>query len=314
MALVLADRVKETTTTTGTGTITLAGASVGFQSFAVIGNANTTYYTIVDSATGEWEVGIGTYTLSGTTLSRDTVLSNSLGTTAFINFAAGIKDVFVTYPAGKSVYEEGASGNVGLNGATPSAWGSIYSVLEYEQGVFFGRQATNNVAVIGTNLYNDGTNWRYKQAAASGLVTMSQLGLLTFFNAPSGAAGAISPLAAQFQVNAVGDLLFNSGYGSAAVAYGCRAWVNFNGTGTVAIRASGNVSSITDGGVGIYTVNFTTAMPNANYSANVSYGETGNTSGEVVVSNPLAASVGILVDTSGGSAIDRAYVYLSVFR
>jgi hypothetical protein len=62
-----------------------------------------------------------------------------------------------------------------------------------------------------------------------------------------------------------GDLSFNSGYGSSAVAYGCRAWVNFNGTGTVAIRASGNVSSITDNGVGDYTVNFTTAMPDANY-------------------------------------------------
>jgi hypothetical protein len=62
-------------------------------------------------------------------------------------------------------------------------------------------------------------------------------------------------------------LSFNSGYGSAATAYGCRAWVNFNGTGTVAIRASGNVSSITDGGAGVYTVNFTTTMPDANYSA-----------------------------------------------
>jgi hypothetical protein len=63
-----------------------------------------------------------------------------------------------------------------------------------------------------------------------------------------------------------GNFLFNSGYGSVATAYGCRAWVNFNGTGTVAIRASGNVSSITDNGTGDYTVNFTTAMPDANYS------------------------------------------------
>lgn len=62
-----------------------------------------------------------------------------------------------------------------------------------------------------------------------------------------------------------GNFLFNSGYGSAAIAYACRAWVNFNGTGTVAIRASGNVSSITDNGTGDYTVNFTTAMPDVNY-------------------------------------------------
>ena len=68
-----------------------------------------------------------------------------------------------------------------------------------------------------------------------------------------------------------GDLSFNSGYGSAAVAYGCRAWVNFNGTGTVAIRGSGNVSSITDNGTGDYTVNFTTAMPDINYTPNINY-------------------------------------------
>jgi hypothetical protein len=106
MPLVVADRVKETSVTAGTGTLTLAGASAGFQSFAVIGNGNTTYYTIVDSVANTWEVGIGTYTASGTTLSRDTVLSNSSGTTSQINFAANSKDVFVTYPASKSVYED----------------------------------------------------------------------------------------------------------------------------------------------------------------------------------------------------------------
>jgi len=102
MALVVADRVKETTTTTGTGTITLAGAVTGFQSFSVIGNGNATYYTIAGQTGGEWEVGIGTYTSSGTTLSRTTVLASSNSGSA-VNFSAGTKDVFVTYPAGKSV-------------------------------------------------------------------------------------------------------------------------------------------------------------------------------------------------------------------
>ena len=68
------------------------------------------------------------------------------------------------------------------------------------------------------------------------------------------------------ELDSSGNLRFNSGYGSAAVAYGCRAWVNFNGTGTVAIRASGNVSSITDNGTGSYTVNFATALADANYT------------------------------------------------
>jgi hypothetical protein len=102
MALVLKDRVKETTTTTGTGTVTLAGAVTGFQSFSAIGNANTTYYCIAGQGTSEWEVGIGTYTSSGTTLSRTTILASSNSNSA-VNFSAGIKDVFVVYPAGRSV-------------------------------------------------------------------------------------------------------------------------------------------------------------------------------------------------------------------
>lgn len=104
MPLVVKDRIRETSTTSGTGTLTLAGAVSGFRSFADIGNGNTTYYTIVDSTAGTWEVGIGTYTASGTTLARNTILSNSSGTTAAINFAANVKDVFVTYPSSKAVY------------------------------------------------------------------------------------------------------------------------------------------------------------------------------------------------------------------
>ena len=107
MALVLADRVRETTTTAGTGTITLAGAVTGFQSFSVVGNGNTTYYTIAGQGTSEWEVGVGTYTLSGTTLARTTVLASS-NSGSLVNFSAGTKDVFVTYPAGRSV--TGATG------------------------------------------------------------------------------------------------------------------------------------------------------------------------------------------------------------
>ena len=110
MALVLKDRVNETSITTGTGTFTLAGASTGFQAFSVIGDGNTTYYTIALQGGNEWEVGLGTYTSSGTTLSRDTVLSSSAGGTTKVNFSAGTKNVFVTYPAGKSINLDG-SGN-----------------------------------------------------------------------------------------------------------------------------------------------------------------------------------------------------------
>jgi hypothetical protein len=105
MALVLADRVRDTTTTTGTGTVTLSGtAPTGYQNFSVIGNANTTYYTI--NAGSQWEVGIGTYSATGPTLSRDTVLESS-NANALVNFSAGTKDVFVTYPSDKAVTTDG---------------------------------------------------------------------------------------------------------------------------------------------------------------------------------------------------------------
>jgi len=108
MAIVVKDRVKETTTTTGTGTITLAGVVSGFQSFAAIGNGNQTFYTIAGGA--EFEVGIGTYTSSGTTLSRDTVLASS-NSGSLVDFAAGSKNVFVTYPA--EVTLTGGGGGIG---------------------------------------------------------------------------------------------------------------------------------------------------------------------------------------------------------
>ena len=108
MPLIVKDRVKETTTTTGTGTITLAGAVSGFQAFSVIGDGNETFYTIAGG--GEWEVGIGTYTSSGTTLSRDTVLDSS-NSGSLVDFAAGTKDVFVTYPAERTI--TGGGGGIG---------------------------------------------------------------------------------------------------------------------------------------------------------------------------------------------------------
>ena len=122
------------------------------------------------------------------------------------------------------------------------------------------------------------------------------------------------------EFDASGNFLMNSGYGSAAVAYGCRAWVNFNGTGTVAIRASGNVSSITDNGTGNYTVNFTTAMPDANFAVvgacnnDASFTDTleptlYTTSTAQVVTYSRGAS------STGASAVfDMTFVNIAIFR
>ena len=118
MALVLNDRVKETSTTTGTGTLDLAGASTGFVTFvAGIATGNTTYYAIYETGTDKWEVGLGTVTdATPDTLSRDTVLSNSSGNTSKINFA-GTLDVFCTLPATKTVYLDSAGDPVGAASA-----------------------------------------------------------------------------------------------------------------------------------------------------------------------------------------------------
>jgi hypothetical protein len=123
-----------------------------------------------------------------------------------------------------------------------------------------------------------------------------------------------------------GDLSFNSGYGSAAVAYGCRAWVNFNGTGTVAIRSSGNVSSITDNGTGDYTINFSSAMPDTNYSiAGLSQNNATSPPSAYVSIGPGSAgtSTNFLLTSSAristgvygvSSSADSGFVTAAVFR
>ena len=159
MALVLADRVQETTTTTGTGSVTLSGAVLGYQSFAVIGNGNTTFYTIADQGGANWEVGIGTYSTTGPTLARTTVLASS-NSGSLVNFTAGIKTVFVTYPSEKSVNLD-SSGNV-------SALGTIAS------GVWNGTAITTTYGGTGLTTYTAGDLPYYSTGT-----TLSKLGIGT---------------------------------------------------------------------------------------------------------------------------------------
>jgi hypothetical protein len=114
-----------------------------------------------------------------------------------------------------------------------------------------------------------------------------------------------------------GLLQFNSGYGSVATAYGCRAWVNFNGTGTPAIRASGNVTSITDQGVGLYAVNFTTAMPDVSYSYSHAYSNEVNAQHTVGFLNTMSTSqlsIAHYNAANSANAADKSFVLIAVFR
>ena len=150
MALVIADRVRETTTTTGTGTVTLLGAFTGYQSFAVIGNGNTTYYTIADQNGTNWEVGIGTYTSSGTTLARTTVLASS-NSGSLVNFGAGTKDVFVTYPAEKSVNQDARGDVTNAGTITGTNLAASNGVLSHAQTV-----TSNYTVPTGSNVITVG--------------------------------------------------------------------------------------------------------------------------------------------------------------
>ena len=166
----------------------------------------------------------------------------------------------------------------------------------------------------------DGTN--YLRAAEIGCLvdgtpgTNDMPGRLVFATT---ADGASSPTE-QMRITSTGDLRFNSGYGSVATAYGVRAWVNFNGKNTVSIRNSGNVSSITDQGAGLYRINFTTAMVDANYSAVGSSGEddnntTPNNHGFRLQRNsPLTGSVGIATTNEAGTPTDHTYICCTVVR
>lgn len=123
MALVLKDRVKETTTTQGTGTISLLGAVQGYQGFSSIGIGNTTYYCI--QATADWEVGIGT--VGAGSLTRDTVLASSANG-SLVGFGSGVKDVFCTYPAGKSVSTDSLPVTGAISSASPNATVNVASL------------------------------------------------------------------------------------------------------------------------------------------------------------------------------------------
>jgi len=155
MAIVLKDRVKETASAPGTGTITLGGPSSGFQGFSAIGNGNITYFAITDATSGAWEVNYGTYNTGTLTRNATPLSSSSAG--ALINFTGAV-DVFCTYPAGKSIYEE-TSGNVLIDGGPITIIGTgvtSYTSLDAALGEFYAD--TNSFAQLYAWNQSDGAD------------------------------------------------------------------------------------------------------------------------------------------------------------
>ncbi len=167
MALVIKDRVKETTTTTGTGAITLAGAATNFQTFAsVLSNADTTYYAIIDDTNGAFEVGLGTFASSGTTLTRTTVLESSNSGSA-VNLGSGTKQVFMTYPAEKSVFLD-ASNQLVINGTAVTASATDLNLID---GITNGTVTASKAVVVSS----DKDISSFRNLTATGTITYGSL-------------------------------------------------------------------------------------------------------------------------------------------
>jgi len=160
MALVINDRVKETTTTTGTGAVSLGGAVTGFEAFSAgVGNSNTTYYTIAHQTEDEWEVGLGTLDGDSSDLTRTTVISSSNSDSA-VSFAAGTKDVFCTMPASKLVFEDASSDVtlpndliLGSDSAVLKFGADSDTTLTHTDGTGLTLNSTNKLLFRDTGLY-----------------------------------------------------------------------------------------------------------------------------------------------------------------
>jgi hypothetical protein len=236
MALVVADRVQETSTTSGTGTLTLSGAVVGFQTFSTaVGNGNTTFYTIYDPTAYDWEVGIGT--VGAGTLARTTVLSNSAGTTSQISFASNAKFVFCTYPAEKSI-------NYDTNGVA-----TIGEVLGYSDtgiiGSFASTVAGYNQVVVQnkSTATNASTNFNVSNDAGTAGANYAELGInsSTFTG-----TGSFNIAGASYVASASTDLTLGT-YG----AYNVHFVTNSSTTDAMTIYNNGGISLGAFGNPGI---------------------------------------------------------------
>lgn len=313
MPLVLADRVRETTTTTGTGTITLAGAVTGFQSFSAVGNGNTTYYAIVGQGTSEWEIGLGTYTSSGTTLSRDTVLSSSAGAPTKTNFSAGTKDVFVTYPADKSVFYDGTNINVNITGSAGSVTGNATgSTFGFNSG--YGSVATAYGCRAWVNFQgnaNTNLSGTYSQSGTTVTVTATAHGLIAGSSIYSDITTGTGVDGVYTVATVVDTNTFTYTAGTSLTTSGNITLIRST------IRASGNVSSVADNGTGDYSVNFSTAMPDANYATvclNTQASGNAPVNTSVNTSRTSSASVVHIATSQGATRLDVSLVQIAVFR
>lgn len=237
---------------------------------------------------------------AGTTVNTGLVYTSDTTGTLQIKTGAGAVTVIAV----------DAAQNVGIGTSSP------ITRLSYS-GSFNAGTVGSFPSLTGLGSYGGGIG--FFDTNVSGMYTQDSGGSLMFFTGQSSSDTSASKV--KMKIDSSGNFQFNSGYGSVATAYGCRAWANFNGTGTTGtnqtIRASGNVSSVLKNGAGDYTVNFATAMPDVNYSGvitvegviNTNYGFYGQTT-----SGNSASAYRLNTMTSAGAGSDRAQISVSIFR
>ena len=234
----------------------------------------------------------GSVTLDAPSVAGTTVLTLPATSGTVLTTASG---QWIT--TGSNIYYN--TGNVGIGTSSPGSRLEVSSTATSAAAGFTSTN-TNSAGFSTLQLKNTGASGRSYTIAVGGS-TSGNPGLFYVYDDTAGAN--------RLNITSTGLLQFDSGYGSAATAYGCRAWVSFNGTGTVAIRASGNVSSITDLAVGRYQVNFTTSMPDANYAA---ISSNNNEIGGAY--DPLVGSVKIFSNDAAGTPLDVSVANCAVVR
>lgn len=313
MALVLADRVRETTTTTGTGSVILGGAYTGFQTFSAgIGNGNTTYYTIANVTTGEWEVGLGTYSSGSNSLARTTIFSSSNGNAA-VNFTTGTKDVFVTQPAERAVFVD--SNNVAAaNSATiPNTLLANSAITINGNSVSLGGSTTVTANTTNSLTFND---------AGSGATTGTVFNGSTAYTISYNTIGA-SPVAGSSFITTVGTVTSGTWNASTIVTtYGGTGLTSYTagdmtyyatgtaltklaiGTSNAVLTSNGSAPQwtatlpIASGGTGLTTF---TAGDLPYYAAGTALSRLGiGTSKTILTSSGTAPQWSVSLDTSQG--------------